>query len=146
MTIYTAAELVVNDGIEDITYYSGFLTGLDALRVRIGHRLARFRGEWFADRNIGALRMPSDANKPSAATYATWLRSDLEACPGVDRVSVLTVSTDNATGHLTASGTIHAEQQSIPVAIRLPSSVSGIGNVPPSTSVLSSTSSPTWVF
>ena len=148
MTIFNAAQLVVDaNGVDDITYYSGFLSGIDALRARIVQRLERFKGEWVFDRNAGVLRMPGDGvgKPPSIGAYTTWIRRDLEACPGVDRVSTLSVTFVATTGMLSAEGVVWAEGESLPVAVTLPSSVSGIGNVPPSTSTLVSPPSPTWV-
>jgi|TARA_R110002020_G_scaffold85742_3_gene211403 hypothetical protein len=143
MTIHNAVQLVEGD----ITYYSGFLSDLDALKARIEQRLQRFRGEWAFDRGVGVIRMPDDTRKPpQPSVWATWIRRDLEACPGVDRVTTLTVGFNPTTGLLTASGTIIAQDDQLPVVITLPSSITGIGNVPPSVSMLTDVPSPTWVL
>tara|TARA_R110001599_G_scaffold100302_1_gene256824 strand:- start:2161 stop:2598 length:438 start_codon:yes stop_codon:yes gene_type:complete len=144
VNIYSAVAL---DASGDIDYYTGFLSGLDALKARIDHRLLRFRGEWAFDTKAGLLRMPGGGvgKPPRTTVWNTWIRKDLEACPGVGRVGGLVTTFNATTGVLSATGSIYVAGQSIPIVVTLPTSVAGVGNVPAGVSFLVTSPSPTWV-
>jgi hypothetical protein len=79
-----------------------FVTGGDAVAQEVRVRLAWWRGEWFLDLRQGIPYVEQLlGHGVSEATIRAVLRAEIEAVPGVSRVTAFDIESNRATRHTT---------------------------------------------